>query len=226
MTRTPITSRLLIAVGATSARAVLYAPLLDASVLADNARDSITSLNGVCMLVAQLAHESGGFATTAENLNYRAEALLPVFGAHRISSAVAQRIGRTATHPADQEAIANTVYGAAWGRKALGNTEPGDGWRFRGGGLIQLTGRDNYTAFGKSVGMEAEAAADYVRTLAGAVASALWYWRTRGLINPAYLGDVATCTAMINGGANGLQDRIERFRAARAAALADQLVAA
>lgn len=135
MNRTAITPRLLQAVGATTARAAIYAPLLDAALLVPgDAFNSITSRAGVCMLVAQLAHESGGFATTTENLNYRAEALVPVFGAHRISQAVANRIGRTNTQTADQQAIANTVYAAAWGRANLGNTEPGDGWRFRGGG--------------------------------------------------------------------------------------------
>jgi putative chitinase len=220
--RTRITPALLQAVGATPARASLYAPLLDAVVMVDgDPVNSITSRNGVCMLVAQLAHESGGFASIAENLNYRAEALVQVFGSHRITQAEAQRIGRTADHPADQEAIANVVYGGAWGRAKLGNIEPGDGWRFRGGGLIQLTGRANYQAFADTLGVSAEGAADFVRTPAGAVASALWFWRTRGLINPAYLGDVSTCTRIINGGLNGLQDRLARFQAAKGAAEKD-----
>jgi putative chitinase len=216
--RTRVTPALLLAVGASPTRASLYAPLLDAAVMVDgDPVNSITSRNGVCMLVAQIAHESGGFASITENLNYTATALLSVFGSHRITQAEAQRIGRTADHAADQQAIANVVYGGAWGRAKLGNTEPGDGWRFRGGGLIQLTGRSNYTAFGDSLGVSAEGAADYVRTSAGAVASALWFWRTRGLINPAYLGDVSTCTRIINGGLNGLQDRLARFQAAKGA---------
>ncbi len=213
MARTVITPALLRAVGATQARADLYAPLLDRAVLVDgDAYNSITSRNGVCMLVAQLAHESGGFAVTTENLNYQAAALVPVFGAHRIGTATAARLGRTADHPADQEAIANTVYGGEWGRANLGNTEPGDGWRFRGGGLIQLTGRDNYERFAARLGIGAETAAEFVRTPEGAVASALWFWRGNGLLAPASRGDVATCTRIINGGTNGLADRLARYR--------------
>jgi putative chitinase len=216
VSRTPVTPALLQAVGATLSRAAIYAPLLDDAVMVPgDAFNSITSRAGVCMLVAQLAHESGGFATTTENLNYRAEALVPVFGSHRISQGVANRIGRTTDHPADQEAIANTVYGAAWGRANLGNTEPGDGWRFRGGGLIQLTGRANYTAWADAAGIGPELAAEYIRTPEGAVASALWFWRANGLLIPASRGDVATCTRIINGGQNGLADRLARYQAAR-----------
>ena len=79
---------------------------------------------------------SCGFVSIEEDLSYRAEALLSVFGSHRISVAEANWIGRTADRPADQAAIANFLYGGAWGREHLGNAEAGDGWRFRGGGLI------------------------------------------------------------------------------------------
>ncbi|EHL99402.1 hypothetical protein HMPREF9946_03164 [Acetobacteraceae bacterium AT-5844] len=213
MTRAFITPDLLRAVGASAKNATTYAPLLDKAVIVQrDAFNSITSRTGVAMLVAQLAHESGGFSAISENLNYRAEALVPVFGAHRISPQVATIIGRTDSHPADQEAIANTVYGGAWGVENLGNTQPGDGWRFRGGGLIQLTGRENYAAFATAHGIALQVAADYVRAPEGAVASALWFWRTRGLINPAYRGDVSTCTRIINGGTNGLADRLARYR--------------
>lgn len=213
MTRAVITPALLQAVGAKAANATTYAPLLDkAAIIPRDAFNSITSRTGVAMLVAQLAHESGGFSAISENLNYRAEALVPVFGPHRISPQVAALIGRTDSHPADQEAIANTVYGGVYGVEELGNTQPGDGWRFRGGGLIQLTGRENYAAFAAAHGIALQVAADYVRTPEGAVASALWFWRTRGLINPAYRGDVSTCTRIINGGTNGLADRLARYR--------------
>jgi len=96
----------------------------------------------------------------------------------------------------------------------MGNTEEGDGWRFRGRGLKQLTGRNNYTAFGKSVGMSAEEAAEYVVTEKGALESACWFWESRNLNSIADTDDVKLMTKKINGGTIGLEDRQKRYAAA------------
>lgn len=212
----PITPELLRAVGASAEHAALYAPLLDAArIVEGDPVASITSRSGVAMLVAQLAHESGRFQRVEESLDYAADRLVQVFGAHRITPAQAARVGRTARWPADPEAIANIVYGGAWGAKNLGNTEPGDGWRFRGRGLIQITGRANYAAWGATCGLSAEEATVRILTPAGSVAAALWYWRARGLLGPASRGDVEACTRLINGGVVGLDERWMLYQVAR-----------
>ena len=98
----------------------------------------------------------------------------------------------------------------------MGNTNAGDGWRFRGRGIKQLTGRNNYTAFGKSVGMSAEEAADYVATERGALESACWFWATNKLDKWADNGDIKGLTKKINGGTIGLEDRTRRWEEALA----------
>lgn len=87
-----------------------------------------------------------------ENLNYAADRLVPLFGSRRITQQQANKYGRTVSHPANQEAIANIVYGGEWGRINLGNTEPGDGWYFRDRGLKQITGSSNYRTCGAGTG--------------------------------------------------------------------------
>jgi putative chitinase len=99
----------------------------------------------------------------------------------------------------------------------LGNTQPGDGWRFRGRGLKQLTGRDNYTRFAKDYDMTAEEAAVWVETKEGALASALWFWNTNKLNAVADTGSVPALTKKINGGDIGLADRQARYAKAMAA---------
>jgi putative chitinase len=151
---------------------------------------------------AQVSHESG-FRPIAENLNYSVDGLKQTFSAARISRAQCEALGRAPGRPADQQAIANIVYGGAWGVANLGNTQPGDGWRYRGRGLIQLTGRANYARTGAAW----EADPDQVATPAGSVQCAVDYWRTRGLNAAADIDDVALVTRLINGGALGLAER-------------------
>jgi putative chitinase len=98
----------------------------------------------------------------------------------------------------------------------MGNTQPGDGWRFRGRGIKQLTGRNNYTAFGKTVKMTAEEAAEYVATPKGALESACWFWATNKLSRWADADDNLGLTKAINGGTIGLDDRNNRYAAAKA----------
>ncbi len=101
--------------------------------------------------VGQCAHESSQFTKSKENLNYSVEGLMATFGRHRISEADCVKYGRTSKQRADQVAIGNIIYGGEWGRINLGNTEPGDGYKFRGHGPLHLTGRGNFEAFAEFV---------------------------------------------------------------------------
>jgi putative chitinase len=161
--------------------------------------------------VAQCAHESNEFKSLEENLNYSEESLKKVFG--RYFGPGKRDAKEYAKNP---EKIANYVYQDEFRTSKMGNTKPGDGWLFRGRGLKQLTGRDNYTAFGKSVGMTAEEAAVYVATEKGAIESACWFWNTKKLNAVADAGDIVKMTKIINGGDIGLDDRKKRFEIALA----------
>lgn len=162
----------------------------------------------IAHFISQCAHESNNFRTLEENLNYSAEALIRVFP--RYFGPGKQNANQYARQP---EKIANYVYMDKFrtpqGR--MGNVQPGDGWMFRGRGLKQLTGRNNYTAFGRTIGMTAEQAAEYVATEKGAVESACWFWATNNLNNIADTDDVVAMTRRINGGNIGLADRQSRY---------------
>lgn len=167
----------------------------------------ITTERRVAHFLSQCAHESGGFKRLEENLNYSSKALRSVFGRY-FGSAPKASADEYARNP---EMIANRVYNDTYRKYKMGNTQEGDGWRFRGRGLKQLTGRDNYTRFGKSVGMSAEEAAEYVATPAGAIESACWFWDTNKLNDIADGDDVKRMTKKINGGSIGLDDRKKRY---------------
>lgn len=171
----------------------------------------ITTKRRVAHFISQCAHESGEFRNLEENLNYSESALLRVFG--RYFGPGKRNAKEYARKP---EKIANYVYMDEYRSKrgALGNVQPGDGWRFRGRGIKQLTGRNNYTNFGKSVGLSAEEAAEYVATPKGAIESACWFWDTNNLNRIADTDDVVTMTKRINGGDIGLADRQRRYNAA------------
>jgi putative chitinase len=149
--------------------------------------------------LAQIGHESGGFVYTVENLNYSAAALLKTWPS-RFTPATAEQMARK------PEQIANHVYG---GR--MGNTQPGDGWKYRGRGLIQLTGRSNYKAAGFEHNPE------LLEQPEGAAMSAGWFWSTNGLNALADRDDVLAVTKRINGGTHGLDDRRKRLQRAKAA---------
>lgn len=161
--------------------------------------------------IAQCAHESNNFKSLEENLNYSEKALLSVFGRY-----FGKGKRNAAEYARNPEKIANYVYQDEFRSKtgALGNVKSGDGWKFRGRGLKQLTGRNNYTAFAKTVGMTAEQAAEYVATEKGAVESACWFWRTNKLNAIADKGDIVAMTKKINGGTIGLDDRKRRYQEA------------
>jgi putative chitinase len=163
----------------------------------------------IAAFVSQCAHESNDFNSLEENLNYSEDALRRVFGRY-FGSGSKRNAKEYARNP---EKIANYVYMDKYRTKsgALGNVEDGDGWKFRGRGLKQLTGRSNYGDFGKSVGMTADEAAVYVATEKGAIESACWFWETRKLNAVADSGDIVRMTKVINGGDIGLDDRKKRY---------------
>jgi putative chitinase len=158
--------------------------------------------------LGQMFVESAGFTTREESLNYSVDGLLKTFGRHRISEADARKYGRAPGRPANQEAIANLIYGGEWGRKNLGNTQPGDGWRFRGSGDKQITGRANIVASGFTP--------EQLRTdpVASANASAEFFVRV-GCAAPALRDDVSGVTKKVNGGFNGLAARDKATAAAK-----------
>ena len=155
--------------------------------------------------IAQCAHESGSFMFLTENLNYRWQSLRKVFPKYFPTDELAQDY---ANRPNKQEAIANRIYASRMGN---GPEESGDGWRFRGRGLIQLTGRHNYTWFAASLEITPEEATEYLTTFEGAAQSACWFWETNKLNQWADKGDILTLTKRINGGTIGLDDRIKHY---------------
>lgn len=159
----------------------------------------------VAAFVAQCAHESGGFMVLTENLNYRWQSLRKIFPKYFPDDAIAQDY---ASRPNKQEAIANRIYASRMGN---GPEESGDGYRFRGRGLIQLTGRHNYTWFAASLEISPEEATEYLTTFEGAAQSACWFWENNKLNQWADKGDIVTLTKRINGGTIGLDDRIKHY---------------
>jgi putative chitinase len=159
----------------------------------------------IAAFIAQCAHESGNFMVLQENLNYRAPTLRKLFSKYFPDDAIAQRY---ASMPNKQEAIANRIYANRMGN---GPEESGDGYKYRGRGLIQLTGRDNYSWFAASLEISADEAAEYLGTFEGAAQSACWFWETNKLNQWADKGDIVTLTKRINGGTIGLDDRIKHY---------------
>src|SRR6056300_2114304 len=163
----------------------------------------ITTAPRVAAFIAQCGHESRNFTVLTENLNYSAEALNSIFPKYF------KRAGRDAQEYHRQpEKIANVIYA---NRMDNGDADSGDGWRFRGGGILQLTGRYNYTEFGKAVDMSPEEAVDYVRTKKGALDSACWFWDTNSLKKYCDDQDIVGATKRINGGTIGLDDRKKHY---------------
>jgi putative chitinase len=158
--------------------------------------------------ISQCAHESNNFRSLQENLNYSEKALNAVFGRYFGSASHKRNAAEYARNP---EKIANYVYMDEFRKYKMGNVNEGDGWLFRGRGLKQLTGRENYTRFGATVDMTAEEAAAYVATEKGAVESACWFWDANKLNTIADTDDVVRMTKKINGGNIGLADRQSRY---------------
>ena len=163
----------------------------------------VNTIERVAMFIAQCGHESAGFRVLTENLNYSAKALNTIFPKYF------RRAGRNANdYHRQPEKIANVIYA---NRMDNGDSDSGDGWRFRGGGILQLTGRYNYTQFAKAMEMTAEEAVDYVRTKKGALDSACWFWDTNNINKWCDDMDVVGATKRINGGTIGLDDRKKHY---------------
>jgi putative chitinase len=162
----------------------------------------IASPQRVAAFLAQCAHESGGFRAIKENLNYRPETLRKVFPKYFPSDALAQQYAH------NQEAIANKVYANRMGN---GPEESGDGFRYCGRGLIQLTGKQNYQNFADSIETPVEDVPAFLATFEGAVQSAAWFWEANNLNQYADSGDILTMTKRINGGTIGLEDRKKHY---------------
>jgi putative chitinase len=162
----------------------------------------ITTPRRVAGFLAQCGHECADFNTLKENLNYSAEGLNKVFTKRFPTVESAQPYNR------QPEKIANKIYSDRMGN---GNEASGDGYKFRGRGAIQLTGRENYTKFADSIGKDVDEAVAYCDTLEGAIESACWFWTTRNLNAKADENDVTGSTKIINGGTHGLDDRKSRW---------------
>lgn len=160
----------------------------------------------VAAFIAQCAHESGGFKALKENLNYKAPSLRRVFPKYFPDDAIA------AAYANKGEMIANRVYANRMGN---GPEESGDGFRYCGRGLVQLTGKDNYSWFAASLEMPVEDVPEYLATFEGAVQSACWFWETNNLNQWADKDDILTMTKRINGGTIGLEDRKKHYEHAK-----------
>ena len=173
----------------------------------------ITTDKRIAAFVSQSAHESMDFRVLEEALSYKTETLLKVFP--RYFGPGKENPDEYARNP---QKLANYVYMDKNRSKAgaLGNVKENDGFAMRGKGLKQVTGRANHEAFGKTVGMTAEEAAEYLLTKKGALESALWFWGSRNLNDVADTGDVTRLTKIINGGNIGLSDRQSRYDKAMA----------
>jgi len=169
----------------------------------------INTKNRVAGFIAQCAVESGDFNVLEENLNYSEAALKRTFGRYFKDRDPKDYAGRP-------EKLANYVYmdKNRTKRGALGNVNEGDGWKFRGRGIMQITGRNNYEAFGHSVGMSAEEAVDYIETKEGALMSAVWFWNKANCNRFADRGDIEGLSKAINGGTIGLNKRKAKWELA------------
>ena len=181
-------------------------PVEWAAVLGDAcARHGINTSKRVALFLANTGHESNGGRALRENLNYTPAALMVQWPKY-FSPEYAEEVGRTASHPADQKAIAEAAYG---GR--MGNVNLGDGWRFIGRGLMQTTGRDNYERLAQTLGMLVDDLPGWIETKEGAAESAALFWSANGCNELADLGAVTKCRVRINGGTNGLKDVQDRY---------------
>ncbi len=159
----------------------------------------------IAAFIAQCAHESAEFTALKENLNYRAPTLRKLFSKYFPTDELANEY---ANKPNKQEAIANRIYANRMGN---GDEASGDGFRYCGRGLIQLTGKENYSWFAASLGISVEEASEYLQTFEGAAQSACWFWETNNLNQWADKGDILTLTKRINGGTIGLADREKHY---------------
>jgi putative chitinase len=166
----------------------------------------ITTKLRISGFIAQCGHESAGFSVMIENLNYGAQGLNTVFRKYFPTLTEANKYAR------QPEKIANKVYGNRMGN---GPESSGDGFRFRGRGYIQLTGRNNYTEFAKSINRSVDETIAYLSTVDGAIESACWFWQRNNLNAVCDSNDIIRMTRIINGGVIGLEHRRQLFEQAK-----------
>ncbi|MFJ3259641.1 glycoside hydrolase family 19 protein [Pseudomonas sp. NPDC086581] len=166
-------------------------------------RFAINTPARLAAFLAQTGHESGGFLRLVENLNYSAQGLATTWPTRfaidpkarpLVPNALANQLARK------PELIANATYAA---RNGNGPISSGDGWRYRGRGLLQITGRDNYRAAGRGIGQPLEAEPELAEQPEFAAASAAWWWQSRGLNQLADVGNIDDIGSIINTGKAG-----------------------
>jgi putative chitinase len=170
-------------------------------------RFDITSNNQQAMFIGQCSHESGNFKLLSENLNYKAATLMKLWPKRFPTLEVANQYAGNA------RAIANKVYADRMGNR---DEASGDGYRFRGKGLVQLTGYSNHFHAGKALGVDFVMQPDLVATPKYAALTAGWFWSTHKCNPPADALDYVKVTKIINGGTIGLDDRIKHVQMALA----------
>ena len=188
----PITSQQLLQILPNAGQvAGVFVPVLNTA----TGRYQIVGAKRIAAFIAQVGHESGHLTRLVENLSYSADALRrnwPSRFSVELASAVARK----------PEQIANIAYG-----NRLGNTTLGDGWKYRGRGLIQITGKNNYRACGEALGLDLIAQPELLEKPRHACMSAAWFWATNGLSRLADAGKFDAITQRINGGQHGAADR-------------------
>lgn len=157
--------------------------------------------------LAQVGHESGGFKRLVENLNYDAAGLARVWPGRFSSGTGPNELAREIAR--QPEKIANAAYGLR-----MGNNAQGDGWKYRGRGLIQLTGKTNYQSASTALDLPLTEQPDLVTEPRVAALTAAWFWHKNGLNQLADSGDTTAVTRRINGGTTGLDDRVARYKVA------------
>lgn len=218
----PLTAeQVALATGAPLSQAAIFLPFLQGTCKAYD----ITSPRRIAAFLSQIGHESAGLMLLEENLNYSAVGLAstwPTRFAQRDMAGNYLKDSRGRNLPNDMakliqrrpEMIANKVYSNRMGN---GTEESGDGWKFRGRGLKQLTGRNNYTACGRALGEDFVTEPDRLLLPVNAALSAGWFWSVNKLNELADIGDVKAMTLRINGGTIGLSARADLYNEALAA---------
>lgn len=209
----PITSQLLLQILPSAGQvAGVFAPVLNTAMN----RYQVVGQKRIAAFIAQVGHESGQLTRLVENLNYSADGLANTWpnryaepdgkgGYLKVLVKDRQRNKPNAlglSLAGKPEQIANNVYA---GR--MGNSAPGDGWKYRGRGLIQLTGKTNYRRCGEALGLDLLTQPELLEKPQHACMAAAWFWGSNGLNSLADKGDIETITQRINGGLTGLADR-------------------
>lgn len=192
-----VTPDLLRALGVRDAAAVEWAGHIDAACQ----RHAINTRLRIAAFLANVLEETGNLTRTVESLDYTPERLIAVWPGH-FGPSNAYQLGRTADHPADQKGIAEVAYGNRLGNGPAGS---GDGWLYRGRGLIQLTGRSNYSAFASKIGVPLADLPTLLQLPAGAAESAAAFWESAVCNVLADRGDIEGVRRTVNGGTNGLE---------------------